>query len=50
MKKTAFAATIAALFTVNVQAAFTFTPQANNKVGLYLGGQLWQSEASGIFG
>ena len=50
MKKMAFAATLAALFTANVQAAFTFTPQANNKVGLYLGGQLWQSEASGIFG
>jgi len=50
MKKMAFAATLAALFTANVQAAFTFTPQANNKVGLYLGGQLWQSDASGIFG
>tara|TARA_R110002167_G_scaffold316099_1_gene521654 strand:+ start:3488 stop:4324 length:837 start_codon:yes stop_codon:yes gene_type:complete len=42
MKKTAFAASLAALF--------TFTAQANNKVGLYLGGQIWQSEASGIFG
>ena len=41
MKKTAFAATIAALFTANVQA---------DTVGLYLGGQMWQSEASGIFG
>ena len=41
MKKTAFAATLAALFTANVQA---------NTVGLYLGGQIWQSEASGIFG
>jgi len=41
MKKMAFAATIAALFTGNVQA---------DTVGLYLGGQIWQSEASGIFG
>jgi outer membrane protein len=41
MKKTVFAATIAALFTANVQA---------ETVGLYLGGQIWQSEASGIFG
>jgi len=37
MKKTTFAV----LFTVNVQA---------NSVGLYLGGQVWQSEASGTFG
>ena len=50
MKKTALAATLAMLFTANVQAAFTFTPKANNKVGLYLGGQTWQSEASGILG
>ena len=51
MKKTAFAATLAALFTFTPQAAalFTFTPQADT-VGLYLGGQIWQSEASGIFG
>ena len=41
MKKTVFATTIAALFTANVQA---------DTVGLYLGGQIWQSEASGIFG
>jgi len=41
MKKTAFATALAALFTANVQA---------DTVGLYLGGQLWQSEASGIFG
>ena len=37
-----FAATFAVLF--------TFTPQVNNTVGLYLGGQIWQSEASGVFG
>jgi len=41
MKKIVFAATLAALFTANVQA---------NKVGLYLGGQVWQSETSGVFG
>jgi len=41
MKKTAFAVTLAALFTANVQA---------DTVGLYVGGQVWQSEASGIFG
>ncbi|MFT5757781.1 MAG: hypothetical protein ACI9LM_002517 [Alteromonadaceae bacterium] len=41
MKKKAFAATLTALFTANVQAT---------TVGLYLGGQIWQSEASGIFG
>ncbi|KGJ90387.1 hypothetical protein GAB14E_3630 [Colwellia psychrerythraea] len=26
------------------------TPQANNTVGLYLGGQIWQREVSGVFG
>jgi hypothetical protein len=41
MIKTAFAITLAALFTANTQA---------DTVGLYLGGQIWQSEASGIFG
>ena len=41
MKKTAFSATLVALFTANVQA---------DTVGLYLGSQIWQSEASGIFG
>jgi len=45
-----FSATLAAFLTVNVQAAFTFTPKENNKVGLYLGGEIWQSEASGVFG
>ena len=50
MKKMVFAATFAVLFTFTPQAAaiFTFTPQANNTVGLYLGGQIWQSEASGV--
>jgi hypothetical protein len=41
MKKMVYAATIAALFTANVQA---------DTVGLYFGGQIWQSEASGTFG
>lgn len=41
MKKMVLAATLAALF--------TFTAQADT-VGLYLGGQIWQSEANGIFG
>lgn len=41
MKKMAFAATFAVLFTANVQA---------DTVGLYLGGQIWQSEANGILG
>lgn len=41
MKKKIFALTLAALFTANVQA---------NSVGLYLGGQTWQSEARGVFG
>ncbi|NQZ82055.1 MAG: TIGR04219 family outer membrane beta-barrel protein [Colwellia sp.] len=41
MKKEVLAAIFAALFTANVQA---------NTVGLYLGGQIWQSEASGVFG
>jgi hypothetical protein len=50
MQKTLLSATLAVFFTVNVHAAITFTPQENNKVGLYLGGQIWQSEASGVFG
>ncbi|GHE86890.1 TIGR04219 family outer membrane beta-barrel protein [Thalassotalea profundi] len=41
MKKIFFAATLTALFTTNAQA---------DTVGLYLGGQIWQSEASGVFG
>lgn len=52
MKEMVFAATIATLFAFSPQTAaqFTFTPQKNNTVGFYLGGQIWQSEASGIFG
>ncbi|WP_448566026.1 TIGR04219 family outer membrane beta-barrel protein [Thalassotalea ganghwensis] len=41
MKKMALATTLAALFAANVQA---------DTVGLYLGGQIWQSEVNGIFG
>jgi len=41
MKKTAFAVTLVALFTANVQA---------DTVGLYLGSQIWQSDANGVFG
>jgi hypothetical protein len=40
MKKLVFTAVFAVLFTTNVQA---------NTVGLYLGGQIWQSDASGTF-
>lgn len=50
MIKRLFSATLAAFFTVSVQAAFTFIPKESNKVGLYLGGQIWQSEESGFFG
>jgi outer membrane protein len=51
MKKMAFAAIFAALFITNVQAGpfFTYTPQVKS-IGLYLGGQIWQSEVSGILG
>lgn len=41
MKKMVFTATLAVLLTANVKA---------DTVGLYLGGQIWQSEASGTFG
>lgn len=41
MKIKAFAATLAVVLTVNVKA---------DSVGLYLGGQVWQSDASGTFG
>ena len=41
MKKTVYATIFAALFTVNAQA---------DTVGLYVGGQVWQSEANGTFG
>lgn len=52
MMKTAFAATLAALlnFTAPATAQFTYTPKSSDDVGLYLGTQIWQSEASGIFG
>lgn len=52
MIKTAFAATLAALFTFTAPATaqFTYTPKASDDVGLYLGVQIWQSEPSGIFG
>lgn len=51
MKKKGFATTLAALLIANVQANtfFTFTPRENT-FDLYLGSQIWQSEASGIFG
>jgi hypothetical protein len=41
MKKKFFTATLAVLLTAHVQA---------DTVGLFLGGQIWQSEVSGIFG
>lgn len=41
MIKKVLVATLAAFFTANVQA---------DTVGLYLGGQVWQSDASGTFG
>ncbi len=50
MNKAVLSATLAAFLTANVHAAFTFTPQKNNNVGLYLGGQIWQSDAKGAFG
>lgn len=52
MIKTTFAATIAALltFTAPAYAQFTYTPKSSDDIGLYLGTQIWQSEASGIFG
>lgn len=50
MKETAFIAAFVALFTTSAQADFTLSPQGNNKIGLYLGGQFWQSKASGTLG
>ena len=41
MNKTIFATILTTLFTTNIQA---------DTVGLYLGGQIWQSDASGVFG
>lgn len=51
MKKTALAA-FAILFTFIPQtfANFSYTPKDKSQVGLYLGGQIWQSEANGTFG
>ncbi len=52
MIKTAFAATLAVLFTfcAPANAQFTYTPKSSDEVGLYLGTQIWQSEASGSLG
>ncbi|PKG36960.1 hypothetical protein [Psychromonas sp. Urea-02u-13] len=52
MKKIIFATAFATIFAFSAQAAsrFTFTPQANKMVGLYLGGQIGQSETKGDFG
>ena len=52
MKKTALATTLTALYMFTAQAAtpFSYTPKANNTLGLYLGGQIWQSEANVFFG
>jgi len=41
MKKIVLAATIATLFSVNVQA---------DTIGLYIGGQVWDSESTGLLG
>jgi len=52
MIKKVCAATLAALFTFTAPASadFTYTPKSSDDVGLYLGGQIWQSKASGIVG
>ena len=52
MIKTAFAATLAVLFTfcAPANAQFTYTPESSDEVGLYLGTQIWHSEASGSLG
>jgi hypothetical protein len=52
MKAVLLIATFTALFTFTVQAGapFTFSPKANNTVGLFLGGEIWKSEANGSFG
>jgi outer membrane protein len=46
------AATFITLLAFIPQAAssFRYTPEQLNKLGLYFGGQIWQSEASSIFG
>lgn len=52
MIKTAFAVTLAALFTFTApaMAEFTYKPKSKNDVGLYLGTQIWHSAPNGIFG
>jgi hypothetical protein len=52
MIKTAFAAILAVFFTfcATANAQFSYTPKSSEEVGLYLGTQIWQSEASGAFG
>lgn len=55
MKKTALAAIFTTTFTPLATASFSYTPksytpQQLNKLGLYLGGQIWQSSANGAFG
>ena len=52
MIKKFFAATLAALFTFTAPASaqFTYTPKSIDDVGLYLGAQIWQSNASGVLG
>jgi hypothetical protein len=51
MKKTALAA-FAILFTFIPQtfANFSYTPKDKSQVGLYLGGQIWQSKVNGTLG
>lgn len=52
MIKTAFAATLAILFTfcAPATAQLSYTPKSSDEVGLYLGTQIWQSEATGFLG
>lgn len=52
MIKTVFAATLAAFLTFSAptSAQFTYAPTSRDDAGLYLGGQIWRSEASGVLG
>lgn len=52
MIKTVFAVTLAAFFTFSAptSAQFSYAPTSRDDVGLYLGGQIWRSEASGVLG
>lgn len=55
MKKTVLAAIFATIFTPFATASFSYTPksytpQQLNKLGVYLGGQIWQSKINGGFG